>query len=301
MTVSWHGVFPAACTQFTADQSLDIPATLAHLDAMIDAGIHGLVMLGTVGENNALEYPEKLEVLRATVEHVNGRVPVISGVAEYTTALAGRFAADAEKIGADGLMVLPAMVYSADVRETIVHFKTVAKAMSLPIMIYNNPVSYKVDIEPETFKEFVDVKNIVAIKESSEDPRRITDIRNAVGDRFTLLCGVDDLVMESYILGAEGWISGLVNAFPAENRLLWDLLESGNFEEARKVYRWYTPLLHLDTHPKLVQYIKLAAAECGFGTELTRAPRLPLVGEERERILKLIRTGIANRPVVATV
>ena len=301
MTVSWRGVFPAACTQFKADQSLDIASTLSHLDAMIEAGIHGLVMLGTVGENNSLEYPEKLQVLRAAVEHVNGRVPLLSGVAEYTTALACRFAADAEKIGVDGLMVLPAMVYPADARETVVHFKTVARATALPIMIYNNPVSYKVDVRPETFKEFVDIANIVAIKESSEDPRRITDIRNAVGDRFTLLCGVDDLVMESYILGAEGWISGLVNAFPAENRLLWDLLEADNFEEARKVYRWYTPLLHLDTHPKLVQYIKLASAECGFGTELTRAPRLPLVGDERERILKLIRTGIANRPAVATV
>lgn len=298
MNVQWHGVFPAACTQFKADQSLDIPATLAHLDAMIDAGIHGLVMLGTVGENCSLEYAEKLSVLESTVRHVKGRVPVISGVAEYTTALGARFAKDAEKIGVDGLMVLPAMVYPADARETVEHFKTIARATSLPIMIYNNPVSYKVDILPETFAEFVDVKNIVAIKESSENPRRITDIRNAVKDRFILFCGVDDLVMESYILGAQGWISGLVNAFPAENRLLWDLLEAGRFEEAREVYGWYTPLLHLDTHPKLVQYIKLAAAECGFGSELTRAPRLKLVGEEREQVLKIIRKGIAERPAL---
>ncbi|MFT3786924.1 MAG: dihydrodipicolinate synthase family protein [Tepidisphaeraceae bacterium] len=296
MAVSWRGVFPAACTQFRSDQSLDIPATLKHLDAMIDAGVHGLVMLGTVGENCSLEYAEKLDVLRATVKHVNGRVPVLTGVAEYTTALAARFAADAEKIGVDGLMVLPAMVYPADARETVTHFKTVAQATRLPIMIYNNPVSYKVDILPETFAEFAEVKNIVAIKESSEDPRRITDIRNAVDDRFILFCGVDDLVMESYVLGAVGWISGLVNAFPAENRLLWDLLEAGDLKRARDVYAWYTPLLHLDTHPKLVQYIKLASAECGFGTELTRAPRLPLVGEERERILKIIRNGIAKRP-----
>ncbi len=296
MAAQWKGVFPAACTQFKSDQSLDIPATLRHLDAMIDAGIHGLVMLGTVGENCSLEYPEKLEVLRQTVKHVAGRVPIITGVAEYTTAMACRFANDAHKAGVDGLMVLPAMVYPSDTRETVVHFQTVARSTTLPIMIYNNPVSYKVDIKPETFKQFTDDKNIVAIKESSEDPRRITDIRNAVGNRFTLLCGVDDLVMESYILGAEGWISGLVNAFPAENRLLWDLLEAGKFEQARKVYAWYTPLLHMDTHPKLVQYIKIAAAECGFGTELTRAPRLPLVGEERERILKIIQEGIAKRP-----
>jgi 4-hydroxy-tetrahydrodipicolinate synthase len=299
MTVEWKGVYPAACTQFKADQSLDIPATLKHLDAMIDAGVHGLVMLGTVGENCSLEYNEKLEVLRQTVKHVAGRVPVVTGVAEYTTSLACRFVADAQKTGVDGLMVLPAMVYPSDARETVVHFHTIARSTPLPIMIYNNPVSYKVDIQPETFKEFVGEKNVVAIKESSENPRRITDIRNAVGDRFVLLCGVDDLVMESFVLGAQGWVSGLVNAFPAENRLLWDLLSAGKFEEARKVYRWYTPLLHLDTHPKLVQYIKLAAAECGYGTELTRSPRLPLVGEERERILKLIRKGIAERPVTA--
>jgi 4-hydroxy-tetrahydrodipicolinate synthase len=298
MTAPWHGVFPAACTQFKSDQSLDIPATLKHIDAMIDAGIHGLVMLGTVGENCSLEYPEKLEILRQTTAHVAKRVPVLTGVAEYTTALGSRFANDAAKAGVDGLMVLPAMVYKSDSRETVAHFKSIARSTALPIMIYNNPVSYGVDILPETFGELAPEKNIVAIKESSEDPRRITDIRNAVGDRFTLLCGVDDLVMESYILGAKGWISGLVNAFPAENRLLWDLLEAGKFDEARKVYAWYTPLLHLDTHVKLVQYIKLAAAECGFGTELTRAPRLPLVGEERERILSIIRKGIAARPAL---
>ena len=296
MTVDWHGVYPAACTQFKADQSLDVPATLKHLDAMLDAGIHGLVMLGTVGENCSLEPAEKLDVLRATVAHVAGRVPVLTGVAEYTTALGCRFAAAAHGVGVDGLMVLPAMVYPSDPRETVVHFQTVARSTPLPVMIYNNPVSYKVDVQPETFEQLAGEANIVAIKESSEDPRRITDIRRCVGDRFTLFCGVDDLVMESYVLGAQGWISGLVNAFPAENRLLWDLLEAGKFAQARDVYAWYTPLLHLDTDPKLVQYIKLAAAECGYGTELTRAPRLPLVGEERDRILKVIRTGIATRP-----
>lgn len=296
MPADWRGVLPAACTQFNPDFSVDIAATLKHVEAMIDAGIHGLVMLGTVGENCSLEYGEKLDVLRATVSHVKKRVPVLTGVAEYTTALAARYAKDAERAGVDGLMVLPAMVYPADAREAVAHFKSVAAASALPIMIYNNPVSYKVDIRPETFAEFTKIEQIVAIKESSEDPRRITDIRNVVGDRFTLLCGVDDLVMESHALGAEGWISGLVNAFPHENKLLWDLLEAGKMAEARKVYRWYTPLLHLDTHPKLVQYIKLASAECGYGTELTRPPRLPIVGEERERVLALIRKGIAERP-----
>jgi len=223
---------------------------------------------------------------------------VLTGVAEYTTALASKFAQDAEAAGVDGLMVLPAMVYKSDVRETLAHFKAVAAATALPIMIYNNPVSYGVDIKPETFAELVDVKNIVAIKESSEDPRRITDLRNVVGDRFTLFCGVDDLFLESYALGAEGWISGLVNAFPAENALIWDLCEEGKWEEARDVYRWYTPLLHLDTLPKLVQYIKLASQECGFGNELCRAPRLNLEGQEREWALGIIRKAIQTRPAI---
>lgn len=294
--VQWRGVFPAACTQFRQDESLDIPATLAHLDAMIDSGIHGLVMLGTVGENCSLRYKEKLEVLRATVGHVRGRVPVLTGVAEYTTALACEFARDAETAGADGLMVLPGMVYKADPREAIHHFQTIAGATGLPIMIYNNPTSYGVDIRPADFKELVKVENVVAIKESSEDPRRITDLRNEVGDRFTLFCGVDDLFLESYALGAEGWISGLVNAFPAENAWIWDLCETGDWAQARQVYRWYTPLLHLDTMPKLVQYIKLAAQECGFGREFCRAPRLCLEGQEREWALGVIRKAIATRP-----
>jgi 4-hydroxy-tetrahydrodipicolinate synthase len=271
---------------------------MGHLDAMLDSGVHGMVMLGTVGENCSLSYDEKLEVLRATVSHVAGRVPVLTGVAETTTALACRFAKDAEQAGVDGLMVLPAMVYKSDERETLEHFRQVAAATSLPIMIYNNPVSYGVDILPATFKKLTGIDNIVAIKESSEDPRRITDLRNEVGDRFTLFCGVDDLFLESYVLGAEGWISGLVNAFPAENAMIWDLCEAGRLEEARKVYQWYTPLLHLDTLPKLVQYIKLASQECGFGSELCRAPRLNLEGEEREWALKIIRDAIKTRPQV---
>ncbi len=296
MTVAWQGVFPAATTQFQPDQSLDLPATMTHVEKMIEAGIHGLIMLGTVGENCSLLYGEKLDVLDATVKHVGGRVPVLSGVAEYSTSLACRFAADAQKMGVDGLMVLPAMVYKSDPRETIAHFRTVARSTSLPIMVYNNPVSYSVDITPEMFVELADQANLVAIKESSENVRRITDLKNLCGDRYILFCGVDDLVLESILLGATGWVSGLVNAFPAENRLLWDLATAGRWDEAREVYRWYTPLLHLDTHVKLVQYIKLAQQECGLGSELVRAPRLPLIGEERERVLAIVRHGIATRP-----
>jgi dihydrodipicolinate synthase/N-acetylneuraminate lyase len=301
MAANWQGVFPAAVTHFADDQSIDLPATLKHLDEMIAAGIHGLVMLGSVGENCALEHDEKLEVLSAAVAHVAGRVPVLSGVAECSTRLACRFAADAARLGADGLMVLPVMVYKTDTIETVYHFRQVAAASDLPIMIYNNPPAYGVDIKPSTFLELADEARFVAIKESSGDPRRITDIVNLCGDRFTLFCGVDDLVLESLLLGAVGWISGLVNAFPAENRLLWDLARAGQWIEARDVYRWYTPLLHLDTHSKLVQYIKLAVAECGYGSELTRAPRLPLVGAERESILKIIRDAIDTRPGLAGV
>ena len=293
---SWHGVYPAAITHFKPDASLDLPSTLKHVDAMLAAGVHGLIMLGTVGENCSLEMKEKLDVLRATVEHVGDRAPVLTGVAECSTALACRFAVEAQKIGADGLMLLPAMVYKSDPRETVAHFRTVAKATDLPIMCYNNPVSYGVDITPSMFADLGDEPKFVAVKESSDNVRRITDLHNACGDRYSLFCGVDDLVLESIVLGIDGWVSGLVNAFPAENRLLWDLATTGQFDKAVEVYRWYTPLLHLDTHPKLVQYIKLATQECGYGSELTRAPRLPLVGKEREDVLALIRKAIATRP-----
>jgi 1-pyrroline-4-hydroxy-2-carboxylate deaminase len=296
MRVQWKGVYPAVTTAFHHDQSLDLDATLAHIDRLLEAGVHGLIMLGTVGENCSLEYQEKLEVLKAAVQHVGGRVPVLTGVAESSTRVACRFAENAQQVGVDGLMVLPAMVYKSDARETIAHFRAVAAAGDLPVMCYNNPVSYHVDITPEMFLDLAEEQKFVAIKESSENVRRITDLVNAVGDRYLLFCGVDDLVLESILLGAVGWVSGLVNAFPEENRLLWDLAMAGRWQEARDVYRWYMPLLHLDTHVKLVQYIKLAMAECGMGSELVRSPRLPLVGREREEVLATIRRALATRP-----
>lgn len=299
MKVNWKGVFPAITTQFRQDQSLDLAGTARHLEAMIQAGIHGVVFLGTVGENTALEYDEKLTILREMKGAVRGRIPMLTGVAEYTTALGCRFARDAEKIGLDGLMVLPCMVYKSDERETITHYRTVAKATGMPIMVYNNPVSYGVDLTPEAFARLADEPNLVAIKESSENVRRITDLRNIVGNRYILFGGVDDLVLESILLGAEGWISGLVNAFPNENRALWDLAMAGQWEQARELYRWYTPLLHLDTKVKLVQYIKLAMQETGLGSEMVRAPRLPIEGAEREEILGIIRKALASRPVLA--
>jgi 4-hydroxy-tetrahydrodipicolinate synthase len=295
-TSNWRGVFPAVTTQFNNDQSINHAGTARHLEALLRAGVHGLIMLGTVGENCSHEYHEKLEVLKTALQQAAGRVPVLTGVAECSTALACRYAADAQKAGVDGLMVLPAMVYKSDPRETVAHFRAVARATDLPILCYNNPVSYGVDITPAMFAELADEPKFVAIKESSENVRRITDLKNQCGDRYVLFCGVDDLILESVLLGAVGWVAGLVNAFPEENRLLWDLATSGRWEEARKVYRWYTPLLHLDTHPKLVQYIKLAMAETGLGSEMVRAPRLPLVGREREEILAIIRQAIKTRP-----
>lgn len=298
MANTWRGVFPAVVTFFNDDQSLDLRGTLAHVDRLIAGGCHGVIMLGTVGENCSIDAAEKRDLLKATVAHVAGRVPVLSGVAEYTTKLACRFAEDAKRLGVDGLMVLPAMVYPSDAHETIAHFRGVARTTDLPIMCYNNPISYKVDITPAMFAELADEPTLVAIKESSENVRRITDLTNLLGDRYALWCGVDDLALESLLLGAVGWVSGLVNAFPEENRRLWDLATEGRWAEAVAIYRWYTPLLHLDTHPKLVQYIKLAMSEAGLGNETVRAPRLPIIGAEREEIVSLIRRALATRPAL---
>ncbi|MBM4057806.1 MAG: dihydrodipicolinate synthase family protein, partial [Planctomycetes bacterium] len=294
MPIDWCGVYAAATTEFHPDERLDPAATKLHFERLIDDGIHGLVVMGTVGEGTSLDPDEKREVLRLGIEASRGRVPVVTGVAEYTTRAACRWAAEAERLGADGLMVLPGMVYKPRPAENLAHFRAVARASGLPVMLYNNPVSYGVDLRPEQIAELADEPTIRAVKESSDDPRRITDIANLVGDRYVLLCGVDDLVLESIVLGARGWVSGLVNAFPAENRLLWDLTLAGRFDEARAVYRWYTPLLHLDTRPTLVQCIKLAAALTGLGGEAVRAPRRPLDGAEREEVVALVRRAIRD-------
>ncbi|TXH38712.1 MAG: dihydrodipicolinate synthase family protein [Rhodospirillaceae bacterium] len=292
----WSGVFPAVTTQFNADNSLNLPATQKSIERLLQAGVHGLVMLGTCGENCSLLPEEKRAVLAAAKEVAGGKVPIISGVSEYTTALGSQYAKDAQKIGIDGLMVLPGMVYKSDTRETLTHFRTIARASDLPIMIYNNPLVYGVDIQPETFGELADEKTIVAIKESSDDPRRITDLHNLHGDRFTLFCGVDDLVLESAALGIDGWVSGLTDVFPEESVVLWDLLQAGRFAEARGLYRWFTPLLHLDTKIKLVQYIKIGQQVVGLGSEKVRPPRLELDGAERAEIIAMYETALKNRP-----
>ena len=293
----WSGVFPAITTQLHKDGSLDLPATAAHADALIKSGITGLVFLGSLGENQALTAEEKRAVIADMVEAVDGRVTVLSGVAETSLAEACRFVRDGEKLGLDGFMLMPPMVYkSPDTAESLHHFRSVAKATGLPIMIYNNPLSYGHDLTPELFAKLANQKNFVALKESSGNTRRITDLHNVVGDRYAIFTGVDDLALESAILGIDGWVAGSGIAFPAENQYFWNLTRAGQWDQAREIYRWFAPLLHLDTHPKFVQYIKLAVQEAGLGKEWTRAPRLPLTGAERKAVLKVIHDGIASRP-----
>ncbi|MGC6436332.1 MAG: dihydrodipicolinate synthase family protein [Verrucomicrobiales bacterium] len=296
LQVDWQGVYPAVPTQFNEDFSLDIKGTQKHVEALLSEGIHGLVMLGTIGENCSLSLDEKIQVLKATDEVNKGSVPLLNGIAEYTTAGACETAVAAAKVGVDGFMVMPAMVYNSDRRETVNHFKTVASATDLPIMCYNNPPVYKVDITPEMFEDLAEVENIVSIKEAAGDTRRITDLFNKFKDRYIIFSGLDDVALESILLGCTGWISGLVNAFPRENGLMWDAATSGNWDKALEIYRWYMPMLHFDSHPKLVQYVKLASAEMGYGTEIVRPPRLPLIGEQREEALKIIRESAATRP-----
>lgn len=292
----WDGVFPAITTQMKRDGSIDLDATARHVEALIESGVSGLIVLGSLGENQVMTPDEKRSVVDMAVKVVFGRVPVLSGVAESSTIEAVRYVHDVGHLGVDGVMLMPAMLYKADPRETLAHFKTVAKSTDLPIMIYNNPISYANDITPEMFAELGRIRNFVALKESSGDVRRITDIRNECGDRFAIFTGVDDLALEASILGIDGWVAGSGIAFPRENQYFWELTRTGEWEKARDIYRWFTPLLHLDVSTKFVQYIKLAVQECGLGSEWVRAPRLPLTGAERKRVMKIIRDGIGNRP-----
>lgn len=297
MKPHWQGVFPAITTQMHKDGSMDLDATAAHANTLIDSGISGLIFLGSLGENQSLLAEEKRVLMAEMVKVVYGRIPVLSGVAESSVMEACRYVADLEKLGVDGFMLMPPMIYkSPDPRESLHHFRTVAKATGLPIMIYNNPLSYGHDITPELFAQLAPQKNFVALKESSGNTRRITDLHNTVGDRYALFTGVDDLALESAILGIDGWVAGTGIAFPQENQYLWDLTRRGKWAEALEIYRWFSPLLHLDVHPKFVQYIKLAVQEAGLGVEWTRAPRLPLTGSERRDVLAIIQAGIQNRP-----
>lgn len=296
LKVDWSGVFPAVPTQFKDDFSLDIPATQKHVEVLLGEGIHGLIMLGTIGENCSLSLDEKIQVLKATKDVCKDSVPLLNGIAEFTTANACETAQAAAKACVDGFMLMPAMVYNSDRHETVNHFRTVAAATDLPIMCYNNPPVYRVDITPEMFEDLADVETIVCIKEAAGDTRRITDLFNKLGERYIIFSGLDDVALESIMLGCSGWISGLVDAFPRENRMMWDAAIAGDWQRGLEIYRWYMPMLHFDSHPKLVQYIKLACSEMGYGTETVRAPRLPLAGQQREDALQIIRQSAATRP-----
>ncbi|MBO6795533.1 dihydrodipicolinate synthase family protein [Maricaulis sp.] len=295
--IGWRGVFPAATTQFTEDRSVDIEATKRVVDNLVRDGVHGIIAMGTVGENNSLRAGEKRDVLKAIAEVVAGRVPVITGVSELTTELAENYARAAEEIGADGLMLLPAMVYVPTEAELEAHVRRVAGATRLPIMLYNNPPAYRVSISIDTLQRLSDVANLAAIKESAPDPRRITDIINACGERYTVFAGLDDVALEELLLGAEGWVSGLTNAFPRESIALWDAFEAGDLVRAREIYRWFMPLLHLDADHDLVQSIKLAEAVMGRGSELVRMPRMELTGARRAEVIRMVEEARDTRPV----
>ena len=296
MSIEWKGIFPAFTTKFTSADELDLPLFGKNLKAQLDAGINGIILGGSLGEASVLTTAEKEKLTRFAVEQVAGKVPVVMNIAEGATREAIKQAELAAAWGAKGLMLLPPMRYKSDERETTTYFKAVAASTDLPIMIYNNPVDYKVDVTLEIFDQLQEFSNIQAVKESTRDVSNVTRMINRFGDRYKILCGVDTLAMEEMILGAVGWVGGLVCAFPAETVAVYKLVKAGKIDEALAIYRWFLPLLELDLHAKLVQYIKLAEQQAGLGNELVRAPRLTLVGAERERILKVIDSSLANRP-----
>jgi 1-pyrroline-4-hydroxy-2-carboxylate deaminase len=293
----WHGVYPAATTQFAADLSLDTAAYRKVVTALVNDGVDGLVLLGTVGENNSLRPEEKRQTLRAAIDAVGSRVPLIAGVSELTTDRAIEYVRDAEKLGVTGFMLLPAMVYVPTPDELYAHFRAVAEATGLPIMLYNNPPAYRVSIELDTLERLAAIPNIVAIKESAPDPRRFTDIFNRFGTRFTLLAGLDDVALEAFLLGASGWVSGLTSAFPRESVAMVEAVARGDWTEARRIYRWFMPLLHLDADHDLVQSIKLAEQIMGRGSERVRMPRLPLSGARRADVTARVEKCKASRPI----
>ena len=296
MTIDWRGVFPAVTTQFTEDLSIDYADTQRVVDELIKDGVTGIIAMGTCGENNSLTAEEKRLLLKAIVEVVAGRVPVVTGVSELTTPLAISWVKDAEKLGANGLMLLPAMVYVPKTAELVEHFTQVANATSLPIMLYNNPTAYRVAITNEALEALRPVKNIVAVKESTADTRRFTDMINAFGDRYVVFAGLDDVAFEGLLLGAQGWVSGLTSAFPHESVMLVKALEAGDINTAREIYRWFLPLLHLDAEHDLVQSIKLAEQIMGRGSERVRMPRLPLTGARRAEVTAMVEKAAATRP-----
>jgi len=296
MEIKWQGVFPALTTKFTADDKLDFKLFEKNLHAQMDAGVHGIVLGGTLGEASVLATEEKEQLVKFAIEKAAGKIPVIINIAEGATAVAIQQAVLAKEWGAQGLMLLPPMRYKPDYAEVVAYFKAIANSTDLPIMIYNNPIDYKVEVTIDMFEALTVCKNILAVKESTRDTTNVVRMYNRFGDRYKILCGVDTLAFEELCLGADGWVAGLVCAFPKETVAIYNLIQQKQYDKALEIYRWFMPLLELDIHPKLVQYIKLAEAQMGIGSENVRQPRLPLIGEERERILKVIQEAIANRP-----
>lgn len=294
--INWKGVYPAITTKFTADDQLDLNTFQRNLRVQMEAGVHGIILGGSLGEASTLTNSEKQVLIKSTLEVVEGNIPVVLTIAEQSTKGAIEAVTLANSSGIEGFMVLPPMRYKADDRETVTFFKEIAKATDLPIMIYNNPVDYKILVTFDMFEELAEYKNIQAVKESTRDLGNVTKMINRFGDRFKILCGVDPLAYESLALGVDGWVAGLVCAFPHETVAIYNLMQEGRFKEALKIYRWFFPLLELDIHPKLVQYIKLAEVATGLGSEHVRAPRLPLVGEERQAVLKTIHDSLESRP-----
>ncbi|MGM9513374.1 dihydrodipicolinate synthase family protein [Roseateles sp. DB2] len=292
----WRGIFPAVTTKFDANENLDVPAMERHFEFLIANGVDGLVTGGSLGEASTLTLEEKLQVAEIAVKVAAGRVPVLANVSETSTLEALRYVDGANKIGVQGLMLMPAVIYAADAREAMANVRTIANAAQLPTMVYNNPVAYRVDLTPDNFVELADCEWLVAIKESTDNIRRLTDLRNALGTRYQLFIGVDDLSFEGLALGCDGLLAGLCVAFPAETVALYRLMQAKRYDEALKLYQWFTPLLHLDVSTKLVQNIKLVEAMVGVGTEHVRRPRLPLVGAERERVQAIIQKGLDTRP-----
>jgi len=297
----WRGVYPALTTKFRTDLRLDPAAMEKHFAWQLSCGVDGLIVCGSLGENSVLSVDEKLEVLRIAVHASASKVPVLMTVAEGSTAEGISLCERAAREGADGMMVLPGMRYVSDRRETIAHYRAIARACPKPIMVYNNPIAYGVDVTPDMFEELGGEATIVAIKESSDNVRRVTDIINRTGSRYAIFCGVDDLAMEAMLMGACGWVAGLVDAFPEETVAIYRLIRDGRVEEARRIYRWFAPLLHLDVSKKLVQNIKLVEAIVGVGTETVRPPRLPLAGEERDLVVAAVKEALASRPVLPAV
>lgn len=298
MSINWKGVMPAVTTKFTNEDTLDLHMFEVNIKAQLEAGVHGIVLGGTLGEASTLSDDEKRTLTKTTAQLVNNQVPVLMNVAEQTTKGAIEAAQKAEEDGANGLMMLPPMRYKSGDRETVEYFKAVANNTSLPIMVYNNPVDYKIEVTLDMFEELLKCDNIEAVKESTRDTTNITRIKNRFGDRLKIMTGVDTIALESLLMGADGWIAGLVCAFPRETVAIYELQKAGRIQEALEIYRWFLPLLELDINPKLVQNIKLAEVATGIGTENVRAPRLPLIGEERKHVLNVIETGLKNRPTL---